>query len=381
MNGRRQNMTQLFFELIRLSIGNAESLSRPPSGEGWQELYDLSLRQALSGICFNGTSNIKDTAICANLPTELYYDWAGLSYQIQNFNIGLDRQCADLCRETIGAGLPSCIIKGRSVARYYGPELSLLRQSGDIDIWIPRKPEEVIRWAKEHYRTGVFDCHHIHVKVFDGIKTEVHYRPMVSRNLLRMARLQKFSRRYGDLSVRPQYSPFPVVPVEFDAILLLHHIQHHLVSDGVGMRQVMDYYFFLKNCEGLDRKAAMKTAKWLRLEKFTGALMWVLNEILGLPEEYLLCPPDEKEGRFLIEEIMKSGNMGYHDSRLDISPDESKPVLFLKWTKHSLRLIRHYPGEVLWNPIGIIALSIWRRVTALHMAIRSWHRSQESPEA
>ena len=42
--------------------------------------------------------------------------------------------------------------------------------------------------------------------------------------------------------------------------------------------------------------------------KFTSAVMWVLME-------FLPCKPNQKEGRFLLSEILKAGNLGHYDVR------------------------------------------------------------------
>lgn len=40
------------------------------------------------------------------------------------------------------------------------------------------------------------------------------------------------------------------------------------------------------------------------MKKFTGAVMYVLQIAFALPDAYLICPADEKEGKFLLNEIM-----------------------------------------------------------------------------
>lgn len=50
----------------------------------------------------------------------------------------------------------------------------------------------------------------------------------------------------------------------------------------------------------------------LGLAKIAGAVMWVLKEVLGLEEKYLIAPVDERRGRFLLSEIMRGGNFGMY---------------------------------------------------------------------
>ena len=44
------------------------------------------------------------------------------------------------------------------------------------------------------------------------------------------------------------------------------------------------------------------------LWKFAGAMMYVLHEALGLSEEKMIAPMDEKRGKLLLAEILNGGN-------------------------------------------------------------------------
>lgn len=76
----------------------------------------------------------------------------------------------------------------------------------------------------------------------------------------------------------------------------------------------MNYYFVLR--QGFteeERNTTMHTLHSLGMKRFTSAVMWVLQAVFGLEDKYLLTPPNEKEGRFLLNEIMRSGNFGQYD--------------------------------------------------------------------
>lgn len=78
-----------------------------------------------------------------------------------------------------------------------------------------------------------------------------------------------------------------------------------------------------------------------------------------MPDVYLLCTPNEIEGKFLPDEIMKAGNFGKYDDRIKHGGTQTQHA----WekTKHNLRLLAHYPGEVLWEPFFRVYHWIWRR--------------------
>ena len=52
--------------------------------------------------------------------------------------------------------------------------------------------------------------------------------------------------------------------------------------------------------------------KYLGLWKFAGAVMYVLKEVLGLSEDKMIVPVDEKRGKLLLAEILEGGNFGQH---------------------------------------------------------------------
>lgn len=113
----------------------------------------------------------------------------------------------------------------------------------------------------------------------------------------------------------------------------------------------------LKNLAGLQ-----KELKQLGLWKFAGAVMYVLFEVLGLPEAKMIAPIDEKEGRFLLEEIMRGGNFGQYDDRLGIKEGEGKIHRYLRMSLRNLRFVKHYPTEALSEPLFRTWFWAWKKV-------------------
>ena len=75
---------------------------------------------------------------------------------------------------------------------------------------------------------------------------------------------------------------------------------------------MLDYYYVLRQpATAESRERTVATLRQLRMLRFARAMMWVQQQVFGLEEEYLLVEPDEREGRFLLEEIMLAGNLSY----------------------------------------------------------------------
>ncbi len=126
--------THLLFELIRVTIGRQKCLSRGIPLEEWQALYELSHKHAIAGVTFAGVRKLQQNG--ASIPADVYWQWLGLTSQVHQRNEVMNAHCVEACNRLQQVDFKTCILKGQGVAQLYGPELSLLRQSGDIDLWV-----------------------------------------------------------------------------------------------------------------------------------------------------------------------------------------------------------------------------------------------------
>lgn len=380
-------MEQLFFELIQIALGYRKLLSATPSADEWKGIFALARMQTLVGVCFYGTQKIKVQGQAVNMPVSLKMQWLAMASQIQRQNEVLNQRCAELSRRLTESGFACCLLKGQAFAELYSTSfnptlhvresenscstieesekvLAGMRQSGDIDMWIKAEPENVIAWARRTGKLKSFDYHHADVRLFPDVEVELHYRPSISRNLVRNARLQKWFKAYGwNHTVYHDSLECYVPDKTFNIVLCLNHIFCHLFFEGVGLRQLMDFYFVLTSKESAkeEKENIILLLKKFHLLRFAAAVMWVEREVFGLQEQYILCEPNENSGRYFLQEIMRSGNFGHHDERLKGARAGNRLRLMWRWMKHSMRLFCYYPKDVLWTPIGIVWISMWRR--------------------
>ena len=368
------NLNQLFFELIRVAIGTQESLSRLPSETEWEKLFDMAVKQSLVGVCFAGIHSIgadtDDGFAKIGMSEDLFFNWMGMATQINMRNDVVNEKCVALQKLLTNDGFRSCVLKGQGVSMLYGEDLRGFRQSGDIDMWMLAESEKVIEWARATGSMYYYDYHHADLSLFEDTEIELHYRPSLSRNLVRNARLQKWFREEGVKHVvYNEDLGFFVPDYVLNVVMTMNHNFWHLLYEGVGMRQFMDLYFILKSRDIDDSRVdTCGLLKHLKLERFASASMWILKDVFGLADEYLLCEPDERTGHFLLDEIMQAGNFGKHDERLKNGRYKNRLGLMLTWIRHSFRLFKYYPADVLWTPIGVLRISLWRR----------WHYRKEN---
>lgn len=354
-----QGVSALFFELQLVALGNKPCLSRNPSNIEWNSILEEANRQSLIGICLYG---INLTAKYGQKPERnMLMPLINLLMTIENHNKFHLQTCKELLELLSNSNFRCCIIKGQALSKYYG-HLAMYRQCGDIDIYVEAKPKVVLQWIEGKHPILHYDYMHTELSVFKEVKVEVHYRSMISRNLLRNYRLRKLENRFKHKNFINDVSTGIIVPDDtFHALLVLHHIFWHLLVEGVGMRQVMDLLFILQN-GNIDKPVFVECVKYLKLKRFTSATMWILTEKYQMNKSFCLFEPDKKEGEFLMQEIFHSGNMGHYDNRINRKEICSKHSLVLMWMRHVLRLLNHYPADVLWTPIGIAYHSLWRKL-------------------
>lgn len=404
---------QLFFEFLQVAIGNRKELSHIPSAEEWKELFELSNKQALTAIAFAGVTRLNpgsDFGANIGIPEVVYLKWLGLTAKVAQRNKEMTAACAELCKELAHDGLASCILKGQGNLEYYPEKLQEYRTSGDIDVWCePLNPsgldiavsdwdgkgahyeryqgiEAVIEYSLMKARLSGLSTPEVRYNHTDlhgiwNVDVEIHHTPTLSYSFLRNHRLQHWLKVNKQFEVH-SFNGFSVPSVSFNAIFQLCHIYSHLLNEGIGLRQLLDYYFVLRALhieqkEFSDRTQSM--VQWAEamgiavksnaeimhtlgrfgMAKFASATMWVLKAVFAMPDVYLLCPPNEKEGKFLLNEIMLAGNFGKYDKRIKHGGGQVSHVI--EKTKHNIRLLTHYPEEVLWEPWFRVYHWVWRK--------------------
>ena len=146
----------------------------------------------------------------------------------------------------------------------------------------------------------------------------------------------------------------------FDRVFILLHCYRHMNGSGVGLRQIMDYYYVLM--QGFTQEEKDESVSWIRklgMYRFASGLMWLLQEVFGLNEDHQLMKPDEKEGRFILQEVLLTGNMGHSDAR-DWGSRNTPFSRFFHNLRRDFHLVGHYPHEEFWQPFFSVWLYFWR---------------------
>jgi hypothetical protein len=443
------------FAFLKYCLGSKENMSRVITGMNWQELYSFASKQALLGLCFDGIERLgkeyPEELKQNPIERDLLMAWMGAAQQIHRQNMKVNAVAGKLYSMLKEDGLRCCILKGQGNALMYPNAYS--RNPGDIDVWVNASREQITEYAKTHFEIGN-DIRFQHLETsMDGVPVELHFFPCTMNNPIYHARLQKWFKRNADLqcsnvvSLPDGIGEIAIPTTAFNVIYQLTHLYHHFFDEGIGMRQIIDYFLvvndFSKNvfldtdfsnhpvplskegstshpdpltlrgeggnrptrcseplrskdggpskvspdCAGWDRRgvsgdiasdASVSSAfttdssastaldvvqrelKYLGLWKFAGAVMFVLHEVLGLAEDKMIVPMDEKRGKLLLSEILNGGNFGKHFTKYGHFTQQGMAKKYFLKIWRNMHFVRYYPAEALCEPIFRTWHFFWR---------------------
>mgnify|MGYP001071709919 CR=1 FL=1 len=361
-------MSELF-DFLKYCLGAKSDVNKVIAGIDWQMLYSFAFKQALLGLCFDGIERLgkeyPEELKLNPIGRELLMTWMGKVQQIRRQNVKVNGVAAKLYSKFREDGLRCCILKGQGNALMYPNPYS--RTPGDIDVWVNASREEITEYAKRHLNLeDDIRFHHLETTK-DGVPVELHFFPCSMNNPIYHARLQKWFRRNADLQCShivglPDGAGDIAIPTtSFNVIYQLTHLYHHFFDEGIGMRQIIDYYYVVNNDELLVIKDALqKELKHLGLWKFAGAVMYVLHEALGLPEEKMIAPMDEKRGKLLLAEILNGGNFGRHFTKYGHFTQQGMAKKYFLKIWRNMHFVKYYPAEALSEPIFRTWHFFWR---------------------
>lgn len=372
---------KIFFEFLRFCIGSAKEIPGSLKEVDWQEIYAIAQKQALLGVLFYGIQRLpKELAP----EQKLLMQWMVMAEQIRKQNIRLFLDSVKVCKNFENKGFANCILKGQGNTLLY-PD-PYMRTPGDIDIYLTGGRKRVMQYINKVCPNQVMRYHHVD---FPVMKTaiEVHFTPSYMFFPIHNSRMQKwFKEVMGEqcnhrVSLPDGYGEIHVPQVSFNVIYILSHLHRHIFTEGIGLRQLLDYYFVLLKWHtdltnltdsnkslpqmtliNTDLDALRHKLKYLGLWKFAQAVMFVMKEVFGLSEDRMIVPMDEREGRFLLDEIMRGGNFGQYDDRMGSKVGESKIHRYFRMNLRNLRFVKHYPTEALSEPLFRTWFALWKKI-------------------
>lgn len=363
----------LFFELLQVAVGTRQRLSVAPSSEQWAELLDMSTKQALMGVAFGAIDRLPEDQWP---PRSMRLQWGMLTQKYIVRNQQLSASCREVAARFAQQGFLCCILKGQGNFANYPEWLQNKRAPGDIDVWIIPKPETakhkgvdpnrpirtVVRFCQNVQPAQKIGYIHMDFPVWKDTDIEVHIRPSFLCSPLHNRRLQKWFKEQTS-SIIMENREFPIPTNQFNAVYQLLHIYKHLFEEGIGLRQLLDYFFVLKNTPQSEHEAIMVILKKFAVDKFAAAVMYVLRAVFAphdADSSWMICKPDKYRGQHLLGEVLVAGNFGTYDERNGDIANESHAGRYWRKTKRAFRLFSLYPHESFWQPYFMVYHMAWR---------------------
>ena len=365
---------QIFFDFLRFCIGSDSEIPSSLKEADWKELYRIAQKQCLVGILFDGIQKLPPAEV--GMSKDLLLQWMMQCQMQEKANVRLNDAAIQVSEWFRKKGFRTCILKGQGNALMYPNPYS--RTPGDIDIWVEGGDKRVISFVRSISPHEKACYHHIEFPSYKGVEVEVHYRPSFLLCFWHDRKLQKYYERvkeeqFSHRVMLGEQGEIAIPTVEFNLIFQLTHIYAHLMNEGIGLRQLLDYYYLLISDDLLVisddllvisddllliRDRVQKELKELGLWKFAGAIMYIMQEVFGLPASRLIVPPNEKYGKFVLNEVLEAGNFGRHDARNRFG--RSKLGHNLQRVYRDMRLVRYFPAEALCEPFFRIWHFFWR---------------------
>ena len=495
---------KIFFDFLRFCIGSAKDIPDSLKEADWKELYAIAKKQCLVGVLFDVFRKLPAEHV--GMKKELQLQWMAESQILEKANVRLNDAAIQVSEWFRKKGFRTCILKGQGNALMYPNPYS--RTPGDIDIWVEGGDKRVISFVRSISPHEKACYHHIEFPSYKGVEVEVHYRPSFLLCFWHNRRLQKYYERvkeeqFSHRVMLGEQGEIAIPTAEFNLIFQLTHIFTHLMNEGIGLRQLVDYYYVIcdfykvyqnsskitpslftlkegdfsnhpvplskegstfspspsssgsgdvtapsrcseplrskvggpskvsPDCAGWDRltervgdrlgdslgeglgdrldaigdmtsastdtsatvarssfaagsssaassitsvssasttdssastafDVVQRDLKHLGLWKFAGAVMYVLKEVLGLSEEKMIAPMDEKRGRLLLAEILDGGNFGRHFTKYAGFTHQSMGKKYFLKIWRNMHFVRYYPAEALCEPLFRTWHFFWR---------------------
>ena len=437
---------KIFFDFLRFCIGSVKEIPDSLKEADWKELYAIAKKQCLVGVLFDGIKKLPAEHV--GIEKELLLQWMAESQMLEKANVRLNDAAIQVSEWFRKKGFRTCILKGQGNALMYPNPYS--RTPGDIDIWVEGGDKRVISFVRSISPHEKACYHHIEFPSYKGVEVEVHYRPSFLLCFWHNRKLQKYYERVKDEQfshrvMLGEQGEIAIPTVEFNLIFQLTHIFSHLMNEGIGLRQLVDYYYVLcdfykvyqnsskitpslftlkegstshpdpltlrgeggnrptrcseplRSKDGGPKRSTPDSAGWdrrdaigdmtsatastdssataarssstaidrvqeelkeLGLWKFAGGIMYIMQEVFGMPASRLIVPPNEKYGKFVLNEVLEAGNFGRHDARNRFG--RSQLGHNLQRVYRDIRLVRYFPAEAMSEPFFRVWHFFWR---------------------
>lgn len=259
-------MEENLFALLCVGLGTKTVCEVTPmafsmmSLKGWQELRAMADKQSISAIVFDGLNTLVEEygreKIAPKIPMGEWqmfvYDWIGVMTQVEHHNKYQMEVLEDMASRWKAEGCRAMVMKGLASGTMY-PRTGH-RSPGDIDCYLFEnyaRGNEIARqeganvdesWYKHSvisYKGETFENHQYFVHTRDGKRGK-----KLNEELVEGLRVN--DSWFTDERAKLTSSTY-IPPVQWNAMFLTYHACAHFISEGLRLKQLLDWAMLLKN--------------------------------------------------------------------------------------------------------------------------------------
>ena len=363
------------FKLLQVAIGNRKELPRQLTDDEWGLLYAVSEQHNVLDVAFSAIQKLPDEQ---RPSLELFAKWQKDAQIEKERRERIIEICRKACETHEKNGFDSCVLMPTSVVvrgerlevrderlevsaqtdEVRGKRLEVREGAPkDIDIlcWSKDKKDgkrTIVEYVNFQY---VASTHHIKPKVVrhhvnfesGNIPVEVRFKFSYFNSPLHDRRFLAWVEKKV-LSESPQKGKdgYPIPSDTFNAVYQLIHLYRKLFCEGLRLGHLYDYYMVLRSLPKSEHEEVMRVIGRLGMKKFAGAVMYVMQTIFGVPDEYLFCKPIARNGSFVISITMQAGEYTRAIERTRMLKHLGRIGHHLYWLKRNRPFLTQYPAEV-----------------------------------
>ena len=279
------------FALLRLGLGNStpeeENLSDfiMMSEEHWVRLGERAQAQGVLGIVMDGLERLETSPYgpTRTLSKQQKLEWIGQVMQIEQRNRHQIDVMNGLAQKWKDGGCQVMVMKGQANGTLYPKPMH--RLPGDIDCYLfenYQKGNEIAKnegaavdegWYKHSqisYKSELFENHLFFVHTREGKRSK-----RLQKELEQMLHVTKWNNFPESEILLP--------PVQWNAMFLTYHACAHFLSEGLRLKQILDWAMFLKKEQNnVDWKAFYEYCDRYHFRRFADAMTAISVEYLGV---------------------------------------------------------------------------------------------------
>jgi hypothetical protein len=276
-------VTTSFFHILASTLNNTPvdwSLFEGFTPKDWRSFYALSKYHGVVCIVFD---KIKDTPKHIAPPKDVILRWYPHSDSIERQMRYIEHLSVEFAERMAEYDIPVVVLKGSAYASYY-PQ-PYYRESGDLDCYLMGKADlgnEVIGKIGGVLKEAGYKHSHL---MYKGLTIENH-RYLTNFDNTRLGiKTEHLLQEYIQNEMTPIGDTKLLNPcADFNALFLLKHAQRHFrQDDGIRMRHLLDWAFFLRaEADNIHWDKIIPIMRECRMLNFAKAITTICRERLGL---------------------------------------------------------------------------------------------------